>query len=75
MAENIEQKLDGKIEEDKDAYVHNAYENAIKNDYRKSSRNTKRSYKAYRFFSIFLVRLLLSYLLLPPRIMLKIGRC
>ena len=52
MAENIEQKLDGKIE-DKDAYVHNAYENAI-NYYRKSSSNTKRSYKAYRFFSIFL---------------------
>jgi hypothetical protein len=52
MAENIEQKLDGRIE-DKDAYVHNAYENAI-NYYRRASRNTKRSYKAYRFFSIFL---------------------
>jgi len=73
MAENIEQKLDGKIE-DKDAYVHNAYENAI-NYYRKSSRNTNVAIRPTGSSVFFSVRLLLSYLLLPPRIMLKIGRC
>jgi hypothetical protein len=52
MAENAMEKLYGKIE-DKDAYVHKAYDDAI-GYYRNSSRNTKRSYKLYRFLSIFL---------------------
>jgi len=39
MAENIEQKLDGKIK-DKDAYVHAAYESAI-GYYRNASRSNK----------------------------------
>jgi len=45
-------KFDGKIV-DKDAYVHEAYENAI-GYYRVARRRTKRSYKTYRFLSIFL---------------------
>ena len=56
MAENTTIKLDGKII-DKDAYVHEAYEKAI-NYYRNARRTTKRSYKTYRFLSIFLGALL-----------------
>jgi hypothetical protein len=52
MTEIMSSKLDGKIV-DRDAYVHEAYERAI-NYYRNSRRSTKRSYKTYRFLSIFL---------------------
>jgi len=52
MAENIELELDGKIE-DKDAYVHAAYERAI-GYYRNASRSNKFYYKSYRFLTIFL---------------------
>jgi hypothetical protein len=45
-------KWDGKIE-DKDSYVHTAYESAI-NYYRNTARKTRRNYKLYRFLSIFL---------------------
>jgi hypothetical protein len=49
-------KFEGKIV-DKDAYVHEAYERAI-GYYRNARRTTKRSYKTYRFLSIFLGALL-----------------
>jgi hypothetical protein len=52
VATQPEPKLDGKIQ-DKDAYVHTAYEKAI-NYYWKNARKTKRNYKLYRFLSIFL---------------------
>lgn len=52
MTEPQETKLDGKIV-DKNAYVHSAYESAL-NYYRSARRKTKRSYKTYRFLSIFL---------------------
>lgn len=52
MAENIDQKLDGKIK-DKDAYVHAAYESAI-GYYRNASRSNKFNYKSYRFLTIIL---------------------
>lgn len=44
--------LTGKID-DKDAYVHQAYESAI-NYYRHAGKVTKRSYKIFRFLTIFL---------------------
>jgi hypothetical protein len=56
MAEPVILKFEGKIV-DKDAYVHEAYERAI-NYYRNARRSTKRSYKTYRFLSIFLGALL-----------------
>lgn len=56
MSEISTQKFEGKIM-DKDAYVHEAYERAI-NYYRNARRTTKRSYKTYRFLSIFLGALL-----------------
>ena len=52
MLENIDQILDGKID-DKDAYVHAAYERAI-GYYRNASRSNKFYYKSYRFLTIFL---------------------
>lgn len=52
MTENIDQELDGKID-DKDAYVHAAYERAI-GYYRNASRSNKFYYKSYRFLTIFL---------------------
>lgn len=53
MAEITENnELDGKIE-DKDAYVHIAYESAI-GYYRRASRSNKFNYKSYRFLTIFL---------------------
>lgn len=52
MAETMERKLDGKIK-DKDAYVHEAYENAI-GYYRHASRTNKFNYKSYRFLTIIL---------------------
>ena len=62
MAENTDLKLDGKID-DKDAYVHTAYEDAI-GYYRKASWSNKFSYKSYRFLTILLGSLvtLISYL-------------
>jgi hypothetical protein len=56
MSEIMSPKFDGKIV-DRDAYVHEAYERAI-NYYRNARRTTKRSYKTYRFLSIFLGALL-----------------
>jgi hypothetical protein len=56
MTDTQDRKFAGKIE-DKDAYVHEAYENAL-NYYRQARRSTKRSYKTYRFLSIFLGALL-----------------
>ena len=52
MAENIDPDLDGRID-DKDAYVHAAYETAI-GYYRNASRSNKFYYKSYRFLTIFL---------------------
>ena len=52
MAEITEKEMNGKLE-DKDAYVHAAYESAI-GYYRKSSRANKFSYRSYRFLTIFL---------------------
>ena len=52
MAENMNQGLDGKID-DKDAYVHAAYESAI-GYYRNASRSNKFNYKSYRFLTIIL---------------------
>jgi hypothetical protein len=52
MAEIIGQDLDGRID-DKDAYVHAAYERAI-GYYRNASRSNKFYYKSYRFLTIFL---------------------
>ena len=52
MAETADFELDGKID-DKDAYVHTAYESAIAY-YRRASRSNKFSYKSYRFLTIFL---------------------
>lgn len=52
MPEIIEQELDGKID-DKDAYVHAAYERAI-GYYRNASRSNKFYYKSYRFLTILL---------------------
>lgn len=56
MAEMQALQFDGRIA-NKDAYVHEAYENAIRY-YRLARRSTKRSYKTYRFLSIFLGALL-----------------
>ena len=52
MAEKMQQDLDGKIE-DKDMYVHKAYESAIEY-YRNASRSNKFNYKSYRFLTIIL---------------------
>lgn len=52
MSETIEQELDGKID-DKDAYVHNAYERAI-GYYRRTGKTNKFYYRSYRFLTIFL---------------------
>ena len=52
MVEIIGQDLDGRID-DKDAYVHAAYERAI-GYYRNASRSNKFYYKSYRFLTIFL---------------------
>lgn len=52
MAEDTDLELDGKID-DKDAYVHAAYEDAI-GYYRRASRSNKFSYKGYRFLTILL---------------------
>ena len=52
MAQNLIQDIDGKID-DKDAYVHAAYERAI-GYYRNASRSNKFYYKSYRFLTIFL---------------------